>query len=319
MVLVIENVDDFDSEAFGCALARYVAEQSGQEISCDEVEVSVEYVDAAPADAEVDVVIPPTTPLLPAPANATANATAPPPAPPSAAQAADGRQLEVKTEIIAEGSGGDAAAEVISSAGEAGLSSALNVTVLEVASIQVTLQVIIARAAPTYELLAARPALTPAPLLPCLTALIFATQVITLADFQRFATLGEYPGILAYILVINGLYLFLMMDTCCFAWCIRARNRRRHLSWVEARHEYNTSNLRVAFPTLMHPALTHSYPHLRRATSRSSIISSPSSSSTRSTSSTSRAGATSRRRAARTRAASGGSGARSGCSTSRSS
>ena len=82
--------------------------------------------------------------------------------------------------------------------------------------------------------------------------------MITLADFQRFATLGEYPGILAYILVINGLYLFLMMDTCCFAWCIRARNRRRHLSWVEARHEYNTSNLRVAFPTLMHPALTHS-------------------------------------------------------------
>ena len=61
--------------------------------------------------------------------------------------------------------------------------------------------------------------------------------MITLADFQRFATLGEYPGILAYILVINGLYLFLMMDTCCFAWCIRARNRRRHLSWVEARHE----------------------------------------------------------------------------------
>ena len=164
VVLVIENVDDFDSEAFGCALARYVAEQSGQEISCDEVEVSVEYVDAAPADAEVDVVIPPTTPLLPAPANATANATAPP-APPSAAQAGDGRQLEVKTEIIAEGSGGDAAAEVISSAGEAGLSSALNVTVLEVASIQVTLQVIITRAAPTYELLAARPALTPAPLL----------------------------------------------------------------------------------------------------------------------------------------------------------
>ena len=70
--------------------------------------------------------------------------------------------------------------------------------------------------------------------------------MITLADFQRFATLGEYPGILAYILVINGLYLFLMMDTCCFAWCIRARNRRRHLSWVEARHV--TRTLEDAWP-----------------------------------------------------------------------
>ena len=74
--------------------------------------------------------------------------------------------------------------------------------------------------------------------------------MITLADFQRFATLGEYPGILAYILVINGLYLFLMMDTCCFAWCIRARNRRRHLSWVEARHE--PSNLRATAPLYLH-------------------------------------------------------------------
>ena len=311
MVLVIENVDDFDSEAFGCALARYVAEQSGQEISCDEVEVSVEYVDAAPADAEVDVVIPPTTPLLPAPANATANATAPPPAPPSAAQAADGRQLEVKTEIIAEGSGGDAAAEVISSAGEAGLSSALNVTVLEVASIQVTLQV-----APRahLQLTSCWP---PAPRLPCLTTLTSATQVITLADFQRFATLGEYPGILAYILVINGLYLFLMMDTCCFAWCIRARNRRRHLSWVEARHV--TRTLEDAWPRTPAPLTALRSHYHRRATSPSSTISSRSSSSTRSTSSTSRAGATSRRRAARTRAAGGGSGGRSGCSTSRSS
>ena len=69
-------------------------------------------------------------------------------------------------------------------------SSALNVTVLGGVDPR-TLQAI----------LRAQLQLPPAPLRPCLRSLI---QVITLADFQRFATLGEYPGILAYILVING-------------------------------------------------------------------------------------------------------------------
>ena len=101
MVLVIENVDDFDSEAFGCALARYVAEQSGQEISCDEVEVSVEYVEAAPADAEVGV-IPPTTPL---PGAGERHGERHGAAAGAAVRRAGRRRpaTEVKTEIIAEG------------------------------------------------------------------------------------------------------------------------------------------------------------------------------------------------------------------------
>ena len=66
VVLVIENVEDFDSEAFGCALADTSPSRAGR-VSRDEVGVGRD-ADAA-ADAEVDV-IPPTTPLLPAPANA---------------------------------------------------------------------------------------------------------------------------------------------------------------------------------------------------------------------------------------------------------